>query len=167
MNTHPDGNVSIFDLSRRTSRPPGTAANRLVLIVPTLEMPRHHPDALFVAMRMIQELDPDERVHLGGHGEPSHVENRYLKTLRRSYRGTLGFQFSSGLNLGKYYIPSLPPTYGLEVNWIAVDGPGEAALRGAIESGRSVVMAAGLTAASVGWRDGDMWANRVAKEAAL
>lgn len=149
MNTHPDSNVSIFDPSRRRSRPPATAANRLVLVVPTLEMPRHHPDALFAAMHMMQELDPDEIVHLGDPGEASHVENRYLKTLRRSYRGAVGFQFSSGLNLSKYDITSLPSTYELDVNWVAVDrpavtvaiGPGETALRAAIESGRSVVTA--------------------------
>ncbi|WP_188830460.1 hypothetical protein [Nocardia camponoti] len=124
---------------------------------------------------MIQALDPDELVHLGDPGEPSHVENWYIKTLRRSYRGALGFQFSSGLNLGKRDITSLPPGYELDANWIAVDrpavlvaiGPSETARRAVIASGRSVVTAAGPTTASVRWRDGDMWANRIAKEAVL
>ncbi|WP_194814547.1 hypothetical protein [Nocardia sp. XZ_19_385] len=150
MNKQPENNVSIFDPSRRKPRPIGVAASRIVLVMPTLEMPRHHPDALFAAVRMIQELVPDEVVHLGDPGEPSHVENRYLSTLRRSYRGAIGFQFSAGLNFSKYDVSPLPPAYELDANWIAVDqpavpvaiGPGETALRAAIAAGRSVVTAA-------------------------
>jgi hypothetical protein len=175
MKTHSDNNVSIFDPSRRRLRPPGTATSRLVLVVPTFELPRHHPDVLFAAVCMIQALNPDELVHRGDPGEPSHVENRYLETLRRSYRGALGFQFSPGLNLGKYDITSLPPIYELDVNRIAVGqpavlvgiGPGKTALRAAIASGRSIVMAADPTTASARWRDGDVCANRIAKEAVL
>ncbi len=175
MKTHSDSNVSIFDPSRRRLRPPGIAASRLVLVVPTLELPRHHPDVLFAAVCMIQALDPDELVRLGDSGEPLHVENRYLETLRRSYRGALGFQFSPGLNVGKYDITSLPPTNELDVNRIAVGqpavlvaiGPVKTALRAAIASGRSVVTAADPPTASVRWRDGDVCANRFAKEAVL
>ncbi|MGW5453137.1 hypothetical protein [Nocardia sp. NPDC003979] len=151
MNTNPDGNVSLFEPTRRKSRPIGAvASSRIVLVVPTLEMPRHHPDALAAAILLIQGIEPDELVHLGDPGDASYVEKWYIDPLRRSYRGPIGFQFSVSLNVSKYDITALPPVYELDANWIAVDrpavpaaiGPGETALRAAVAADRSVVTAA-------------------------